>query len=266
MGEWREGRWCWNLIWNRELLQREEQAVDVFLDFISDRQPNNAIEDGWRWEHSKSGGYTAKSGFDLLQGPPPQAIDMQWQDSCEHGSLSDVIEDRDETKAAVAQPAGNVICNNSDQKSEQAAIRFSKESSITHFNILKESSITHLECSQGEKPGELHACKSSAPDFSFPNSQKLRNAWKTIPVIHLHRLQIEHHALMPVAGSHRLEGVLNALQQAKTLLNQQISSLPLVKDGPLRTAAEPFVSSSRDLDRVKIPVGCAGLFRVPMHV
>ncbi|GAB4855078.1 hypothetical protein Ancab_023661 [Ancistrocladus abbreviatus] len=222
-------------------------------------------------------------------------------DSCEHGSLSDVTEDRDETKAAVAQPAGNVKCNNSDQKSEQAAICFSKEPSITHFNGFKLSSRADLECSQGEKPGELHACKSSAPDFSFPvidNSQTqecLENhtchppSQVTSHVDPSHGspgsqalfltqsgtgtckaeapvVQIEHYALMPVAGSHRLEGVLNSLQQAKILLNQQISSLPLVKDGPLRTAAEPFVSSSRDLDRVKIPVGCAGLFRVPMHV
>lgn len=34
MGRWEEGRWVWNVVWSKEIREREQQGVEAFLEFI----------------------------------------------------------------------------------------------------------------------------------------------------------------------------------------------------------------------------------------
>ncbi|KAA8534517.1 hypothetical protein F0562_032034 [Nyssa sinensis] len=54
-----------------------------------------------------------------------------------------------------------------------------------------------------------------------------------------------------------------ALQKAKLTLNHQLNQLPLIEGGSIGKAIEPSVPPMRTGDRVEVPVGYAGLFRVP---
>uniref|UniRef100_A0A5B6ZWI5 Uncharacterized protein n=1 Tax=Davidia involucrata TaxID=16924 RepID=A0A5B6ZWI5_DAVIN len=70
-------------------------------------------------------------------------------------------------------------------------------------------------------------------------------------------------ALMPHDTSDKLGSVLDALQQAKLSLSHKLNRLPSIEGGPAGKAIEPSVLAMKAGDRVEIPVGCAGLFRVP---
>ncbi|GMG99464.1 hypothetical protein Nepgr_001304 [Nepenthes gracilis] len=229
-------------------------------------------------------------------------------DSCEPGNHSDVTEERDETKAAASHAAEIIPCPSNDQKSEEgAAICFSKQPPITYLNSFKLSPDADPECSEIQKLGENHTCRSLAPDFAFPvmndsqthenpenyafhshgetssrfnpvlRSPDTSNLAITNTVFEKERpLQSgnctcksetlgnrsEQLALTPHEGPQRLEGVLDALQQAKILLKQQIYR-STTDDGSTGKAIEPSSNASIDLDRVRIPIGCDGLFRVP---
>ena len=73
----------------------------------------------------------------------------------------------------------------------------------------------------------------------------------------------KHHALVPHETSNKLGGVLEALQQARLSLQHKLNRLPLIEGGSVGKAIEPSFPSTRSWDRVEIPVGCTGLFRVP---
>lgn len=77
------------------------------------------------------------------------------------------------------------------------------------------------------------------------------------------RSQDKHYALVPRETSNELGGVLEALQQARLSLQHKINRLPLIEGGSVGRAIEPSFPSTRAWERVEIPVGCAGLFRVP---
>uniref|UniRef100_A0A5B6ZW33 Uncharacterized protein n=1 Tax=Davidia involucrata TaxID=16924 RepID=A0A5B6ZW33_DAVIN len=69
--------------------------------------------------------------------------------------------------------------------------------------------------------------------------------------------------LMPHDTSDKLGSVLEALQKAKLSLNHKLNQLPLIEGGSVGKAIEASVPAIRVGDRVEVPVGCAGLFRVP---
>lgn len=79
--------------------------------------------------------------------------------------------------------------------------------------------------------------------------------------------QNDLYALVPHNPPVALGGVLDALKQAKLSLQQKINRLPL--EGTTITATtvnqsiEPPQPVTRVEDRVEIPVGCSGLFRLP---
>lgn len=71
------------------------------------------------------------------------------------------------------------------------------------------------------------------------------------------------YALVPHNPPQALGGVLDALRHARMSLQQKINRLPLVEGTPINTAIEPSVPATRVGDRMEVPVGCAGLFRLP---
>lgn len=75
--------------------------------------------------------------------------------------------------------------------------------------------------------------------------------------------QSEQYALVPHETSSGFNEVLEALKQASLSLRQKMSSLPLTESRPVGKAIEPSLSAGKIWDRVEIPVGCSGLFRVP---
>ncbi|KAK9283741.1 hypothetical protein L1049_011991 [Liquidambar formosana] len=69
--------------------------------------------------------------------------------------------------------------------------------------------------------------------------------------------------LMPQEAPGRLDGVLDALQQAKLSLQHKLNRFPLLEGGSVGQAVETSVHVMRASDKVEIPVGWDGLFKVP---
>lgn len=60
-----------------------------------------------------------------------------------------------------------------------------------------------------------------------------------------------------------LSGVLDSLRQAKLSLQQEINRLPLVDNAYTGKAIDTLASSSKVEERLDIPIGYSGLFRLP---
>lgn len=71
------------------------------------------------------------------------------------------------------------------------------------------------------------------------------------------------YALVPHNSQDRLGGVLDALKQAKLSLQQKMTRLPLVDGTSVQEYIEPSIPAITTGNRLDIPVGCAGLFRLP---
>lgn len=71
------------------------------------------------------------------------------------------------------------------------------------------------------------------------------------------------YALVPHDSQDRLGGVLDALKQAKLSLQQKMTRLPLVDGTSFQEYIEPSIPAITTGNRLDIPVGCAGLFRLP---
>ena len=68
---------------------------------------------------------------------------------------------------------------------------------------------------------------------------------------------------MPHRASNELGGVLDALKLARQSLQQKISTLPLIEGGSIRNSVDPSLPPPIPGDKVDIPLGNAGLFRLP---
>ncbi|KAH9619328.1 hypothetical protein KSS87_002195 [Heliosperma pusillum] len=168
---------------------------------------------------------------------------ISMQDSCEPGNHSDVTEERDENKAGVAH-LGKITANQHDGQREVSEGNLqSKQSSITHFNSFKLSLDADTSLTGNNSLSEMQSYRFAASDFAFPSVsngpiQKHENG---------------HHSTVPQEESHQPDGILSALQEAKLILKQQMSSLP--KSG--ESARED------DVYGLNIPLACSRLFRVP---
>jgi len=68
---------------------------------------------------------------------------------------------------------------------------------------------------------------------------------------------------VPHRASNELGGVLDALKLARQSLQQKISTLPLIEGGSIRNSVDPSLPPPIPGDKVDIPLGNAGLFRLP---
>lgn len=75
--------------------------------------------------------------------------------------------------------------------------------------------------------------------------------------------QNDLYALVPHNPPHALGGVLDALKNAKLSLQQKMNRLPTVEGTFIDKALAPSVPATRAAERMEVPIGCAGLFRLP---
>lgn len=220
-------------------------------------------------------------------------------DSCDPGNHSDITEERDETKAQTPCSAGVVVAQAQETKSEEGDVCLPKET----FKIQQNGFLPASHVDTGGLPDQLNkstVAPSQVEEFAFPtengkqNHESLENYARhpshgshPNPLVHgsahnrssdasssgagggFHKgnasgSRSDLYALVPHNSQDSLGGVLDALKQAKLSLQQNMTRLPLVDGTSVHKSIEPSIPAAMKTgDRVEIPVGCAGLFRLP---
>ncbi|CAL5322229.1 unnamed protein product [Camellia sinensis] len=202
-------------------------------------------------------------------------------DFCEPGNHSDITEERDETNAHTPPcPVGTIASEDQEPKAEVEEVRNGKESSKIQFDDV-----------QYKKSSSMLAHESPASDFVFPvaiaKQEQRQSGNYSVPPSHSYQhlesptgdqsarnipshtsnnfskgdtsgSKNEPYALMPHETPNKLESVLGRLHQAKLSLKNKLNALPPKDSGSIGKAIQPSVG-----DRPEVPIGYAGLFRVP---
>ncbi|XP_010242640.1 PREDICTED: uncharacterized protein LOC104586934 [Nelumbo nucifera] len=217
---------------------------------------------------------------------------------CEPGNRSDITEKRDDIRAEMTDPgdmvpshgqgakseAEDVCCN--DQVEAQAPSAFlpyrnddmgclldqqSSNSKSTSGNelpaIFSFSCQEKLEVDSKKQEQDWSQNNSLPPPSGLPNHQL---AQKSSPMggnfseRELLYSQNNSHAVIVHETTNGLESVLEALQCAKLSLKEKLDKLPLSNEVvDMVRMPETTVPDIKAGDTMEIPVGCAGLFRVP---
>ncbi|KAM7526817.1 hypothetical protein LguiA_016719 [Lonicera macranthoides] len=179
-------------------------------------------------------------------------------DSCDAGNHSDVTEERDEIKASAppCTTTGTITFEN-QPNSGAPNFCFSKESKNRNASSMNayESPVSEFAFSmaKGNHDKALHSSQNLA-HVSASMDSKGEASRSTNELV-----------LVPHGTSDKLESVLEALQQAKLSLKQNLNGPPLLEGGSTSKAIQSSVPAVRPGDRLEIPVECGlnGLFRVP---
>ncbi|XP_057476572.1 uncharacterized protein LOC130764373 isoform X2 [Actinidia eriantha] len=210
-------------------------------------------------------------------------------DSCEPGNQSDITEERDETKAHAPYHAGTTGSEHQETELKVDDVSATKELSNSQSGGFQSPLRIDIGCSQDQKKNML-AHESPTSEFVFPVASGSRN-YSVPPSNSYHHpscsesptgnlsAQIfpshtgsdfsngdisgsnnENYALIPCDTPDKLGSVLEALHRAKLSLKQKANPLPPSDGGSVsvRKAIEFSVG-----DKPEVPVGSAGLFRVP---
>ncbi|KAK8357819.1 hypothetical protein V6Z12_A05G442500 [Gossypium hirsutum] len=208
-------------------------------------------------------------------------------DSCDPGNNSDVTEERGSSQV---------------QEAEREHICFSKELPKTQSHDPVPPShdgmdqLQECNCSSSFSPASLDP-PSSGQKFASPiakenhDQESLQSNHSPLPsshqFAHVHgspgQQAVQHYssdmssssimessgnknelyALVPHEAPGKFTNVLDALKQVRMSLQQKIHTLPLIEGASGGKAIEPSVHGRQIGERVEIPVGCSGLFRVP---
>lgn len=216
-------------------------------------------------------------------------------DSCDPGNRSDTTEERDDVKEQAPYPAETVAPNGQDLKSERTNVLLSKEPSKSQPNgVLPPSQTGSL---QNESASSGIASEPIAQEFAFPTTRCNQNQGSIESYRHeppsssnhetlphgshekqyayspssdggssfrsrdIPRSQNNPYALVPHEPAKGLGSVLEALKQAKVSLEHKINRAPSMEVVSVSKGVEPSVRATKNL--MEIPVGCAGLFRLP---
>ncbi|CAK9140703.1 unnamed protein product [Ilex paraguariensis] len=212
-------------------------------------------------------------------------------DSCDLGNHSDVTEERDEIKAPVPKcSAGTITSQNPEAKFGTLDTCDREESKIP--NGFQSPPEFDMGCLQDQKCSSAIAYESTAShmakgkhDMEYSqncHSPPLHNSHQYSYLQDTDKNQSAHTfyagsclskaeasgsrnqlALIVPDTSGKLESVLEALQQAKVSLKQELNRLPFVEGGSVGKAIEASIPVMRSGDRLEVPVGCAGLFKLP---
>ncbi|XP_007010393.2 PREDICTED: uncharacterized protein LOC18586779 isoform X2 [Theobroma cacao] len=223
-------------------------------------------------------------------------------DSCDPGNHSDVTEERDEIKAQAQYVSGTATSQ--VQGAEEEHISFSAELPKIHSNDLVPPSQADMDRLQDwrysrslspeslnpNSPGQKltflmakenhhqsmqsnNSPSNSSHHFAHPHDSPGNQAVQHISsdlgshsCRELPRNKNELYALVPHETSGRFTGVLDSLKQARLSLQQKISTLSLVEGASVGKAIETSGSGRKVGERVEIPLGCSGLFRVPTDI
>lgn len=197
------------------------------------------------------------------------------QESCDPGNQSDVTEERDETKAQPQHPDMAVSSQVQEAKSDKEHVQKGSDHQPSSCN-------DDTQRSGDQKGSKTSISESSAQESAFPiTGAPLQGKYENGHYQPSHGFyytkllgEASHHvmlstgisldkgeasgsknepyALVPHEASKAPSGVLEALKQAKLSLQQQINVSPRTESGSRKVA-----------ERVDIPVGCPGLFRLP---
>ncbi|TKY51690.1 micronuclear linker histone polyprotein isoform X1 [Spatholobus suberectus] len=215
-------------------------------------------------------------------------------DSCDPGNHSDMTEDKDESKVQIPYAAKVVTSNAEERKGEPSGIFLSEEkfkaeardimpktydtggysnqksTTFSTSDLLgQENSHSPLKGNQNESSvnGHLQSSDMNHQDpgrHGHPDSQPTYSFQADILGVQRQndasRNNNDLSALVTHEQSHKFNGVLESLKQARISLKQELDRLPLVEGG---YTAKPSASFSRSEDRFEVPVGCSGLFRLP---
>ncbi|XP_054791475.1 uncharacterized protein LOC129318744 [Prosopis cineraria] len=210
-------------------------------------------------------------------------------DSCDPGNYSDITEEREESKAQTPSFVRVVAKEDQEAKSEAAETSGNvlKSHDIGSHNnhnsasvsssglIAQENSDSTLMGNKNHKSSEIYHHQPSdkqhqGPHSLGPNDSRPANSFSTDVYNGLaqkdtsssSRNKHDFHALVPHKPL-ELSGVLDSLRQAKLSLQQELNRLPLVDNDYNGKAIKTLASASKTEERLDIPIGCSGLFRLP---
>ncbi|KAB2033451.1 hypothetical protein ES319_D04G018800v1 [Gossypium barbadense] len=165
---------------------------------------------------------------------PPSHVEMdQLRDHNCSSSLSPASLDPTSSGQKFVSP---IAKENHDQESLQS----------NHSPLPSSHQFAHAHDSPGKQAVQHYSSDMSSSSIMEPSGNKN-----------------ELYALVPHEAPGKFTNVLDALKQARMSLQQKIHTLPLIEGASGGKAIEPSVHGRQIGERVEIPVGCSGLFRVP---
>ncbi|KAK8483636.1 hypothetical protein V6N13_062628 [Hibiscus sabdariffa] len=211
-------------------------------------------------------------------------------DSCDPGNNSDVTEERDEAKTQTQYASGTGRLR--VQEAEGEHICFSTElpktqphdpvppshgdmdqlqdhnysSSLSPVSLNPTSPGPMAKENHQESPQSNHSPLHSSHAHGSTGNQTmplLSSDMSGSSTMEPLGNKNEIYALVPHETSGRFTNVLDALKQARISLQQKINISPEIEGASGGKAIEPSVYGRKVGERVEIPVGCSGLFRVP---
>lgn len=209
-------------------------------------------------------------------------------DSCDPGNHSDITEERDEMRVQAPNLSNNAFLANK-AKSQVEVDCATRDLSQAQTNGLGQSMCADAEDLQDQNTNSISTSKS-LEEFTFPmanvkqsQESQEKSAQEPSCTSHLNHGLPERplsshsginfydqetpcsnndlYALVPHEPP-ALDGVLEALKQAKLSLTKKIIKLPSVEGEPIDKSIGAL-SVPKVGDRLEIPIGCAGLFRLP---
>ncbi|KAK7343912.1 hypothetical protein VNO77_13030 [Canavalia gladiata] len=219
-------------------------------------------------------------------------------DSCDPGNHSDMTEDKDESKVQIPCTAKVVASNAQENIGQSRGVCLSEEkfkagardmpksyddtggynnqksTTLSTSDLLgQENSHPSLKGNQNERSvnchcQSLHVNHQDPHRYGYPDSEPTHSFPTDVHGgVHQNdtsRNKTDLYALVTHEQSHKFNGVLESLKQARISLQQELNRLPLVEGGYTGKAIKPSSASvSKSEDRFEIPVGCSGLFRLP---
>ncbi|KAI9124395.1 hypothetical protein K1719_004317 [Acacia pycnantha] len=221
-------------------------------------------------------------------------------DSCDPGNYSDITEEREESKAQTPSSTRLVTTEEAQEAKSEAGASISQElfkaetrdnvpkshdtgshenqnsatvsssgliaqdnsdSTLVENKNLKSSDIYHHQPSDRQHQGP----HSLGPNDSKPTNSFSADAYDGLAqkdASSSSRNKHDLYALVPHKPQ-ELSGVLDSLKQAKLSLQQELNRLPLVDNAYTGEAINTLAFSSKVEERLDIPIGCSGLFRLP---
>ncbi|KAF9591161.1 hypothetical protein IFM89_002116 [Coptis chinensis] len=211
------------------------------------------------------------------------------RESCELGNQSDITEERDEVRETAELPDGISSQGQEANSDEKEAIMIKTDTKCFPSTALEVGCFQEQQC-KNISIGETHFDS----EFSFPTQMVPGSVvegrdiqeWSDMPFGSPKHQSLQKLFSQEDGGQHggdssseiqnelqvaiwhekpnELGGVLEALQQAKLSLQNELNRLPLARPAwPSLRMSETLLPSIDTVDFMNIPNGCAGLFRVP---
>ncbi|XP_049403619.1 uncharacterized protein LOC125867240 isoform X2 [Solanum stenotomum] len=202
------------------------------------------------------------------------------QDSCDPGNYSDVTEERDDMKA-FEQPYSAEMINLQNHANKFQEVDIPSTNGVTD-NVLSTPHIgtscrKDQNCSRiinYESPASefaLSKSNGSCPENDGPTPAYSRHQLPSANGSPIHPLENSisssggsslqaGQALVSRDASDNIGSILGALEQAKFSISQQINVSPIAEGG---SSIEHSIPTARIEDRLDIPPGFPGLFRLP---